>query len=56
VYNLLGQKVATLVDAAQGAGKHSITWNAGNLSTGIYFFRMRADDTVIGTRKMMLLK
>jgi len=56
VYNLLGQKVATLVDAAQNAGTHNVTWNATNFSTGIYFLRMRADDTVVGTRKMMLLK
>ncbi|HTY58857.1 MAG TPA: T9SS type A sorting domain-containing protein [Bacteroidota bacterium] len=56
VYNLLGQKLATLFDGAQAAGKHSVTWNASNFSTGIYFVRMKANDTMIGTRKMMLLK
>jgi hypothetical protein len=42
VFNLLGQRVATLVDAVQSAGRHEAVWTAGAPS-GVYFCRMSAD-------------
>ncbi|MBN1162992.1 MAG: T9SS type A sorting domain-containing protein [Candidatus Krumholzibacteriota bacterium] len=55
VFNILGQKVAILVDERQEAGYKTISWNAGSLSSGIYFYRLRAGD-FRQTRKMVLLK
>lgn len=55
VYNMSGQKVATLVDGEQSAGDHRVTFEAGNLSSGIYFIQFRAG-RVQQMQKMMLLK
>jgi hypothetical protein len=60
VYNILGQKVATLVNEVREAGYHTITWNgttdAGlQVGTGVYFFRMNAG-TYTAIRKVMMMK
>ena len=55
IYNLMGQEVARLVDGKQSAGHHKETWNASNISSGIYLYRLQAGDFV-RTRKMVLLK
>ncbi len=55
VYNLLGQQVETLVDGHYEAGQHSVTWNAGDLPSGIYFARLQSQDRTENV-KMMLLK
>lgn len=55
VYNILGQKVATLVDGEQKAGYQTAKWGASSFSSGIYFYRLRAGNFV-QTRKMILLK
>jgi|GEM_PF-6567004 len=55
VYNILGQRIRTLVDAERKAGIHTIRFNAGNLSSGIYFYRIKADD-FRKTHKMLLIK
>jgi photosystem II stability/assembly factor-like uncharacterized protein len=55
VYNLLGQKVATLFDGPADAGAHNITWNAADLSSGIYLYRLTAKDfSAVG--RMLLIK
>lgn len=55
IHNLLGREVARLVDNRQDAGNYQITWNASSLASGIYFYRLQADDFV-QTRKMVFLK
>ena len=55
VYNSLGQKVETLVNGQKPAGEYRLIWNASNLSSGIYFYQMKAGSTVL-TRKMILLR
>jgi len=55
VYNILGERVATLVDRHQKAGYKAARWDAGSLSSGVYFYRLQAGDFV-QTRKMVLLK
>ena len=55
VVNALGQVVAELVNGELNAGVHEVTWNASNVSSGIYFYRIEANNFV-QTRKMMLLK
>jgi len=46
VYNLIGQRVVTLVSEKQRAGYYSIEWNASNLSSGTYFIKMDANEFV----------
>ena len=55
IYNVLGQKVETLVDENQPAGYHRVAWNAKDKSSGMYFYKIRAGDYV-ETKKMLLLK
>ncbi len=55
VYNVLGQRVAQLVDSRQTAGNHEIRFNASQLSSGVYFYRLQANN-VVRTGKMMLIK
>ena len=55
VYNVLGQKVAEPVNGYLQAGVQSVTWNAENLPSGIYFARMKTED-YSGSIKLMLLK
>ena len=55
VFNLAGQEVAKLVNEQRNAGRHEITFEAGNLPSGIYFYRIQAGN-YISTRKMMLVR
>jgi hypothetical protein len=55
VYNIIGQKVATLVDEELSVGTHRVTFYAGNYPSGIYFYRLIGNSVNI-TKKMMLLK
>jgi len=55
IYNLRGQQVALLINGTVPAGNHRVTWNASNFASGIYFYRLQADDFV-QTKKMVLLK
>jgi hypothetical protein len=51
----LRKKVVTLVNEQQGAGMHNVTFNAGNLSTGIYIYTLRAG-SYSSTKKLILVK
>ncbi len=55
VYNMMGQKVATLVDGVVGSGNHEVVFDASNLSSGVYFYTLSAGANV-ETRKMILTK
>jgi len=55
VFNALGKQVATLVNEEKSAGNYKIDFNAENLSSGIYFYKMQANE-FIQTKKMLLLK
>ncbi|MBE0539290.1 MAG: T9SS type A sorting domain-containing protein [Ignavibacterium sp.] len=55
VYNVLGNKVATLVNGYKSAGNHSIDFNAANIASGIYFYKIITSDFV-QTKKMILEK
>jgi len=56
IFNILGQEVLTLMNNEHtGAGRHTVTFDAGNLSSGIYIYRMQAGNFV-QMKKMILLK
>ncbi len=55
VYNILGQEVTTLVNENKQAGKYSVKFDGSKLSSGIYLYRIEADNFVF-TRKLILLK
>ncbi|MDW7681192.1 MAG: T9SS type A sorting domain-containing protein, partial [bacterium] len=60
IYNLLGEEIATLVNATVQPGYHQVTWNAldgsaRNLSSGIYICRMQADN-FISSQKITLVR
>ena len=55
VYDMQGREIFRLVDAHLPAGYHDVTWNASDVTSGIYLYRLEADDFV-QTRKMVLLK
>jgi hypothetical protein len=55
VYDILGNLIATLVDEEVEAGFHSVNWNAGNLSSGVYFYTINSG-SFTATKKLMLLK
>jgi subtilisin family serine protease len=55
LYDVLGRKISTLVNARQSAGYYNYTLNAANLATGIYFYRLQAGNFV-QTKKMLLVK
>jgi Secretion system C-terminal sorting domain len=55
VFNVLGQKVATLVDTRMNAGQQSVVFDASKLSSGVYFYRLDAGN-FSSIKKMMVLK
>ncbi len=55
VFNLLGQKMKTLVDANKNAGKYEIQYNAENLASGVYYYRLQAGE-FRQLKKMILLQ
>jgi photosystem II stability/assembly factor-like uncharacterized protein len=55
VYDLLGREVAVLVNEMKEAGYHQVTFDASDLSSGVYFYRLQAGD-VVQTRRLLLLR
>ncbi|MFI5144453.1 MAG: T9SS type A sorting domain-containing protein, partial [Ignavibacteria bacterium] len=55
VYDILGNEVATLVNEKQSAGTHEISWNAANVSSGVYLYKITAG-SYSDTRRMSLIK
>ena len=55
IYDITGRLVTTLVDDVKNAGKHTVTFRANNLSSGVYFYRLQAG-SYSAVKRMMLLK
>jgi len=55
IYNMNGQVVERLVNQKQEPGFYSVNWNAGNVSTGVYFYQIMADG-IQQVKKCLLVK
>ena len=55
VYDLLGRRVAVLIDEHKQAGHHSVNWDAATVASGTYFYRLIAGNMVV-SKRMVLLK
>lgn len=55
VYDVMGREVARLVDGRMDAGYGSVTWNAADMPSGVYLYRLQAGEFV-QTRSMILQK
>ena len=57
VYDILGQRVATLIDGTQfSSGQHSINFDASRLASGVYTYRLQAGSRFVESRRMLLVK
>lgn len=55
IYNLAGQKVATLANQRFNAGFHEVKWNASHMASGVYLYRLEAGDFV-EIKKMVFMR
>ena len=55
VFDALGRKVRTLVNEYKSQGKYSVNFDAGNLSSGVYFYQLKTGNYT-SIKKMILLK
>jgi len=55
IYDILGRAVETFTYGNQPAGQHSVVWQAKQVSSGLYFYKITADETE-RTKRMLLLK
>lgn len=55
IYDVLGREIATLVNEEKQPGEYKISFNGSNLSSGTYFYRLRAGE-FLETKKLLLLK
>ena len=55
IYDIIGEEVATLVNAQKPSGNYSVKFDASNLSSGIYFYRITSCN-FMATKKLILLK
>jgi hypothetical protein len=62
IYDLIGREVATLVSEPLSAGRYTRQWNAANMPSGVYFYRLQVYPDAVGagsyteTKKLILLK
>jgi hypothetical protein len=55
IFSITGQHIATLVDESQAAGRHHVDFDAGQLTSGVYLYRMQANG-ISATKKLTLIK
>jgi len=55
VYDLLGRKIAELINEKKEAGSYELNFNAENIISGLYIYKLTANENIV-TKKMMLLR
>ncbi len=55
IYDLLGRKIKTIIEGDKSAGVHTMAFDASDLSSGVYFYRIQAGD-MVETKRMVLIK
>ncbi|MGE5430773.1 MAG: T9SS type A sorting domain-containing protein [Syntrophomonadaceae bacterium] len=55
VYNILGSRVAVILDAYKSAGNYTVRYNGNNLPGGVYFYKLESGGNIL-TKKFILLK
>lgn len=55
IYNLIGQEIASLTEGYHAAGSYSVSFSAGNLSSGVYIYQLRAANFA-ATKKLIIMK
>jgi photosystem II stability/assembly factor-like uncharacterized protein len=55
VFDILGHEIQTLVNETQSPGTYEVNWNAGNFSSGVYFYKLQAGN-FSDTKRMLLIK
>ena len=56
IFDLLGRKVATLVNEIQNQGSYNIQWDASDFSSGMYFYNLEVNGNIADTKKLILIK
>jgi hypothetical protein len=54
VYNILGQKITTLVDRSHDAGHYEVDWHTRGVASGVYIIRMEADEHTATTKTIVV--
>ena len=55
IYDLLGRNIGTIVDGYKSAGDHQVTWDASDVTSGVYFYKIQAGE-YSETKRMTYLK
>ena len=56
IYDILGREIATIVNEKLNPGTYEVDWNASNITSGVYFYQLIADEKIIDTKKLVVLK
>jgi hypothetical protein len=56
IYNVLGQKIVTLVKERQEGGYHQVEWDASTFASGVYYYRLSTKSGFVQTKKLVLLR
>ncbi len=56
IYNINGELVESIVKQDQHRGEHSVLWNSEGLSSGVYFYQLKLNGEVLGTKQAVLIK
>ncbi|MEO6695716.1 MAG: T9SS type A sorting domain-containing protein, partial [Ignavibacteria bacterium] len=56
IYDIVGKEIRTLVKQNQNSGRYEVNFDASDLPSGIYFYKLSANDHILGFKKMMYIK
>jgi len=56
IYNILGQKVKSLVSEKQPAGSYKTEWDASGFASGVYIYKFSTDQGYAKTKRLLLIK